>query len=54
MDQLPFVKVCPLRLIENVFTYVWNQRIIDKAGAEWRLRLTACVNAHGGHFKFKL
>jgi hypothetical protein len=32
----------------------FDQRIIDKAVAEWRLRLTACVNAHGGHFEFKL
>ena len=35
----------------------WNkfdQRIIDNAVAERRLCLIACVNAHGGHFKFKL
>jgi hypothetical protein len=35
----------------------WNkfdQRIIDSSIMEWRKRLTACVNAHGGHFEFKL
>jgi len=33
---------------------IFYQRIIDKAVAEWRLRLAACVNARGCHFKFKL
>jgi len=45
MDQLTVMKFCPLRVIKTVFTYVGNQKIIDKAVAEWRLRLTASVNA---------
>jgi len=34
MDQLSFEKFCPLHLIKNVFTYVGNKRIIDKAVTE--------------------
>ena len=29
----------------------FEKRIIDKAVAKWCLRLTECVNAHGGHFE---
>lgn len=32
----------------------FDQQVIDKAISEWRTRLTACVNAYGGHFEFKL
>ena len=31
-----------------------DQRTIDNAVVEWLLHLTACVNAHGGHFEFTL
>jgi len=32
---------------------VWdqlNQRVIDRAVLEWRIRLRACVKAKGGYF----
>ena len=31
-----------------------DQRIIDTAVGQWRIRLCACVKALGGHFKHKL
>ena len=31
-----------------------DQRIIDKAGGEWRKRLRACVAAGGGQFEHKM
>ena len=31
-----------------------DQRIIDDAVKQWRLRLRACVAAGGGHFEYKL
>jgi len=36
---------------------VWDkmdQRIIDKAVRQWRIRLCACIKAKGGHFKHTL
>ena len=42
-----------VRSKKGTFMYV-SMGIIYNAIAEWRLRLTACVNAHGGHFEFKL
>ena len=31
-----------------------DQRIIDKAIKQWRIRLRACIEAKGGHFEQKL
>ena len=36
------------------FKFEMTTMRINNAVADWRLRLTACVNAHGGHFEFKL
>jgi hypothetical protein len=33
---------------------VWDeldQRVVDKAVKQWRVRLRACVKAKGGHFE---
>ena len=30
----------------------WDE--IDKSVQQWRQRLRACVNAHGGHFEHQL
>jgi len=32
----------------------FDQTIIDAAISQWRRRLSACVRAHGAHFKHKL
>lgn len=31
-----------------------DQRVIDESVQQWRQRLRACVNAHGGHFEHQL
>jgi transposase len=43
--------------LRNRIVTVWeelDQRIIDAAIKQWRVRLRACVSAHGGHFEHKL
>jgi hypothetical protein len=40
------------RLVEEWSRF--DQRIIDGAVNQWRLRLRACVRAEGGHFEHQL
>ena len=50
-------RVADIDCLKERLLHEWDkfdQRIIDKAVAEWHLHFKAYVNAHDGHFEFKL
>jgi len=43
--------------VDSLILTAWDeldQRVIDTAVRQWRMRLHACVKAKGGHFEHKL
>jgi len=50
-------KVRNIEELRERIVIVWDecdQRVIDAAGNQWRVRLEVCVETNGGHFEHKL
>jgi len=52
----PEIMLCEtvLNLYSYLLTYEMDQRIIDAAIRQWRIRLRTCIKAKGGHFEHTL
>ena len=51
-SQIRDVEHLKVRLVEE--WRLFSQNIVDAAVKQWRVRLRACVKAHGGHFEHQL